>query len=762
MKKIPCCILVIFAFMLSAKAVAQQPVTQRAMATKINYKHAERLVWDSLYNKVYHLSVTPNWFTNAKGFAYRAHTEQGNQFYAVTFANGRRKKAFSLKELSKKVGQLTGHKIAAENFSPDNFEWKDKNRVTFSYHRKKYELNTKNGHLKRLPKKHKNDRSKNTSVSPNGKGEVFLKNYNLYYKNLENDKTYPLSADGKKFYIYGSTYGWNETMVGENAGPEPRLSVSWSPNSQKIVTQITDARHGEKMYLLNWSIDSLYRPQLMSYYRASPGDTQDLKYIPLIYNVQTQRKIKIDLPKLPHYLAVNLHWMKDGKHLYGVYNHRGYKTMDVIEVDAQTGAVRTVYTENSKTNIDYKTLFRFVEEANVAFITSEKTGWKQLYLLHWDTGKLQPVTHGKYVVKAIKAIDVKNHVVYFTAAGRKKGINPYFESLYKVNFDGTGLTLLTPEPVNHEVSISPNMRYFVDNSSTATKPTVSYLRSTKNGAVIAKIDEAVIDDVLKIGWRFPTVFTVTARDGKTTLYGALWKPANFDPHKKYPIVDYTYTGPHMHVFPNTFKDGLYGLYNSAQALADLGFIVMEVDGMGSAGRSKAFHEVSYGHLGHNLKDHVLAIQQLGKRYSWIDTTRVGIYGHSFGGYDAAHALEVYHNCYKVAVSESGDHDWRMEKAWYPEMYAGWPVGAVYQNQSNVTLAPQMKGKLLLIHGGIDENVNPSATFKLAQALIDAGKYFDMLILPSERHHFKQKYVPYVRKKRWKFFVQHLIINPPNK
>ena len=256
------------------------------------------------------------------------------------------------------------------------------------------------------------------------------------------------------------------------------------------------------------------------------------------------------------------------------------------------------------------------------------------------------------------------------------------------------------------------------------------------------------------GWQPPEVFTVTARDGKTTLYGALWKPTNFDPSNSYPIIENSYTGPHTQVFPRDFRRA----FNN-QSLAELGFVVMQVDGLGSSGRSKAFHNYSYKNLGGNLADHIGAISQLGKRFTWLDTTRVGIYGHSAGGYDAGHAVLAYPDVYKVAVASSADHDHRMEKAWWPEMYMGWPVDSAYHLQSNITMAANLKGKLLITHGGIDENVNPSATFKLAEALIKADKQFDMLILPSQRHGYGP-YWNYFTKTRWNYFIKHLLQKDP--
>jgi dipeptidyl-peptidase-4 len=283
--------------------------------------------------------------------------------------------------------------------------------------------------------------------------------------------------------------------------------------------------------------------------------------------------------------------------------------------------------------------------------------------------------------------------------------------------------------------------------------TTTVLRKAATGEIVAEIGSADVSGI--DGWKPPEIFSALAHDGKTAIYGALWKPGNFDPSKKYPIIDNSYTGPHTQVFPRDFRQAF-----SNQSLAELGFIVMRVDGLGSSGRSKEFHNYSYKNLGGNLEDHVGAIQQLGKRFEWIDTTRVGIFGHSAGGYDAGHAVLAYPEFYKVAVASSADHDHRMEKAWWPEMYMGWPVDSAYHLQSNITMAGNLKGKLLITHGGKDENVNPSATFKLAEALIQADKQFDMLILPSQRHGYQGQFGKYFTKTRWNYFVEHLLGTTP--
>jgi dipeptidyl aminopeptidase/acylaminoacyl peptidase len=386
-------------------------------------------------------------------------------------------------------------------------------------------------------------------------------------------------------------------------------------------------------------------------------------------------------------------------------------------------------------------------------ITSERSGWRQLYLLDIKSKSLAPLTSGNYYINDILHIDTSRQIVFFTASGKDLSRNPYHQYLYKMNLNDGKISLLTPENANHDVSIAPDGNYYIDNMSTLSQATVSRLKSTGTASNIVEISKANIMALDSMSYISPETIKAIGRDGHTELYGALWKPSHFDPNKKYPIIDQSYTGPHTFMYPRNF---ISGLARSNQALAELGFIVLTVDGMGTANRSKAFHNVSYKNMGKNLEDHRLAILQLGRKYSWIDTTRVGIFGHSAGGYDAGHAVLEYPDFYKVAVASSADHDFRMEKDWWPEMYMGWPVDSTYHFVSNITMAGNLKGKLLITHGGIDENVNPSATFKLAEALIRANKEFDMLILPSQRHGYQGQYNEYFTKKKWNYFVQHLL------
>lgn len=739
---------IVFSAILSSIPAASQ--------TEADYARALSFMRDSLIEKSFHHAVSPLWLKDNSGMVYKDKTKNGFVYKLVSFSKMKKEVAFDHEKMASALHHFFKEDFDSKNLSFGSLQWENSKSFSFFRNKKKFRTNLTTYEITEI--ENDNPFSKEESISPDKTHSVFIKGGNLILRKNHSKKETALTTDGNEYLIYGSYYGWDQIMEGENTPPEPNLTARWSPDGTKIVTQLMDSRNAEKMYLLDWSIDSLYKPKLLSYYRGSPADTTVITYSPVIIDVKTGKILKVTI-KQPHFLGLDLQWNKSGTKVYGLYYHRGYKQLDVIEIDADSGEIRTVFTDKSDTNIEYKTQFEYIEEEGLAFLTSEKTGWNQLYRIDWKTGKSQVLAPGNYVIKEIKGIDKKDKTLYFTASGKEDG-NPYFEFLYKMKFDGSGLKLLTPEPMDHQIRISPDFKYFVDNSSTPKDPTISYVRDTKNGKILLQLEKTDIGELTKKGWKLPEIFTTTGRDGKSTIYSAIWKPTHFDENKKYPVIDYTYTGPHTQVVPYNFSKVLFPYaYADIQALAEMGFVVFQIDGLGSAGRSKEFRDWSYGKLGDNLKDHALAIKELGNRFSWIDAHRVGIFGHSAGGYDAAHALLTLNDTYKVAVSQAADHDWRMEKAWWPEMYAGWPVGEYYDEQSNVTLAPDLRGNLLLIHGGIDENVNPSATFKLAEALIKADKYFDMLIVPSGRHGLPKQYEIYLAKKRWNFFLEHLIKTP---
>lgn len=722
--------------------------------TEATYERAAYFLTDHIQKEVYHLEVIPTWIEGEQLFAHTAFTEKGKRFFITHSTTFETKEAFDPELLSDLLKEKTGENLDSKDLPIQFTGVRNSHIVTFRWRNQDWVWNTKENTLSSLPI---NSRNGLESFSPDRKWKAFTRNYNLYVLNLETGAEIQLSTQGKKGLEYASYYGWSDLIEGENGERPDRFMVQWSPDSKKIFTQIVDLRLAEKMYLLDFSKEEKFRPDLLSYYRGSPGDSTVVMYIPVIFDLEKKEEKRILALSAPHFIGIQLRWSEDSQSLSGFHFPRGYKEFHLLEVGAETLAIRKIYTETSPTHINRENIFRKLR--NDQFILgSEKSGWNQLYLMDWKTGKeIQPITTGEYVVNKLSYLDEVNGILYFEASGKEPGRNPYFNHLYRVKLDGTDLQLLTPEDAFHEISISPNGRFAVDNFSKVNQPTQSVLLDLSGGKQLAKISQTDISNLTRKGYQFPVPFTAIAKDQKTEIHAVYFLPTTFDPKKKYPIIDYTYTGPHTSTVPKTFKAGLMG---HQQPMAELGFVVVTVDGLGGFGRSKAFADVSYRNLGDGATDHVLAITQLASKNRFLDITRVGIFGHSAGGYDAARAMLLHPDFYKVGVASAGDHDFRMEKAWWPEMYMGYPVEDYYHEQSNITNASKLKGHLLLAHGGIDENVNPSATFKFAEELIKAGKDFDLFIWPSRAHSFGRPPGDYFTKKRWDYFIEHLLGQKP--
>ncbi|MFQ6032437.1 MAG: prolyl oligopeptidase family serine peptidase, partial [Candidatus Zixiibacteriota bacterium] len=449
---------------------------------------------------------------------------------------------------------------------------------------------------------------------------------------------------------------------------------------------------------------------------------------------------------------------------------RGYKGVNIYEINAATGQVRRVARNENKTMVETAlSRCRVLPELNKLLLTSEQDGWNHIYVYDWKTGKLlRQLTKGQFVVLNIAHVDEKKEQVYFTAAGKEPEQDPYFVHLYRINLDGSEIVNLTPQAAHHDIFLSPDHKYFVDRYSRVDLPSVTVLRQLEDGQDVLKLEKADYSEVEALGWQPPEPFKVKAADGETDIYGLIWRPTNFNPQRKYPVIDATYTGPQAVATPKTIGRALF---HGNTALAELQFICLTVDGRGTARRSKKFHDYSYNNLGGGCLDHVAAIKQLAEKYPYLDTERVGIYGHSAGGYDTVRAMLAWPDFYKVGVSSSGNHDHRMAKAWWPEQYMGYPVGPFYEEQSNITNAGKLEGKLLLVHGEMDENVNPAATLRLVDALIKHNKDFELLILPTCHHGYRGVYGDYFTRKRWDFFVRYLhgveppeysLIQPPEK
>lgn len=725
-----------------------------AQITEDTYHRAEYFLLNSIQREVYHLEVVPSWTEGSRAFIHYTYTRDGKRFFKTDTKTLETTHAFDHEALAEQLEAKTGEKIDPTNLPIERVQATNGKKLSFHWRNHNWVWNFGNGSLESLPVSERNEME---SFSPDRKWKAFSKNYNLYVKNLSTGEEVQLSHDGKKLFEYASFYGWSDLMQGENGERPPHFTVTWSPDSKKIFTQIVDLRTAEKMYLLDFSKDEKFRPELLSYYRGSPGDSTVVHYIPVIFDLEKKTEKKLPSLTSPHFIGINLRWSEDSQKLSGFYFPRGFKEFHLIELDIENPEIRKLYSESSPTHIKRENAFRKLRNGQF-IVSSEKSGWNHLYLHDWATGKeLRQITTGEFVVNKLTHLDEENGVIFFEASGKEAGRNPYFNHLYSVNLDGSNLQLLTPENAYHELYISPDGKFAVDNYSTVNQPTQSVLIDLKEGKRVHKISEADISNLTRRGYRFPEPFTAIAKDQKTEIHGVYFLPTSFNSKKKYPVIDYTYTGPHTSTTPKTFKSALLG---HQQATAELGFVVVTVDGLGGAGRSKAFADVSYRNLGDGTTDHVLAITQLADKVKFIDIDRVGIFGHSAGGYDAGRAMLLHPDFYKVGVASAGDHDFRMEKAWWPEMYMGYPVADYYHEQSNITNAANLKGHLLLAHGGIDENVNPSATFKLAENLIKAGKDFDLFIWPSRDHNFGRPPGDYFTKKRWDYFIEHLMGEKP--
>ena len=734
----------IFVLLLANNSIESQTIS------KEHYQRAVSFMYDNYNNKtVFNLLTTVSWFENNLGLWFIDHSTDGKKYKTFDFDANIVSELFDHTKLAQALSSILEKDIDPTQIAIDNIERYENKNLKLTIDNKEYTIDLNSYTLSEIVEEKQEEVNLLESKSPDGKWIAYTKDYNLYIKSTETEEKFQLSTKGKKGYEYASWYGWFDKMEGENGERPPRFFVNWSEDSKWIATSIVDTRSAEKMYLLDYSIDSLYKPKLLSYYRGSPGDTTMVHLTPVFYNIDSKKEITTTLPTGTHINSVGIEWHKDSGKLLANYSERGYKKEVLKIVDLNDETEEKLIELNSLTNID-NFWYRYLPELQKVIYLAEESGWRQLYVTDLKTNTTKHLTNGEYYINSIVHTDESNKMIYFMASGVDGAMNPYHQQLFKVDFKGKK-SLLTPEKVHHSVDFHKEGNYFVDNYSTINIPTKTVLREAKTGKIITQLTEAKLSDDIPKSWKAPEVFELVAKDGKTTIYGALWKPTDFDPNKKYPIIDVSYTGPHTQVFPK----GYNGIFWN-QSLAEFGFVVMLVDGLGTSGRSKEFHDHSYKNMGKNLEDHVLAIKYLGEKYSWLDESKVGIYGHSAGGYDTGRAMLVFPDVYRVGVASSADHDFRMEKAWWPEMYQGWPVDDTYEEVSNITNAANLKGKLLLVHGGLDDNVNPSATFKLAEALVKADKEFDLLILPSQRHGYVGDYRKYFIKKRWNYFVQHLL------
>jgi dipeptidyl aminopeptidase/acylaminoacyl peptidase len=710
----------LFTIALGTGVAAQPPASAgRAALTTADYARAERFMNYNTTPLVLHAGVRATWLPDDR-FWYRTRTENGEEAVLIDAAH-RMRTACDLAACRERRQETPGSGRGPQ---------------------------------------------RTDAPSPDGKKTAFIRDWNLWVRDLTTGAETALTTDGIKDFGYATdNAGWTRSE---------RPILVWSPDSKKIATFQQDQRNVHEMYLVETRVG---HPTLQAWKYPLPGDKIVTMIQRVVIEIDTGRIVRFQMDPDQHRSSLcddvacrggewaDVQWSDDGGGVAFLSTSRDHTFEQLRVADAATGAVRTVMEERVATFFESgngRVNWRFLPASNEIIWFSERENWGHLYLYDLRTGHLkQPITAGDWNVTELLHVDEQNRLLYFTGVGREKGRDPYFRHLYRAGFDGARIELLTPEDADHDVSMSRSGRYFVDVFSMPDVPPVAVLKDA-DGSTVLPLENADISRLLATGWKPPQPFTVKARDGVTDLYGLMYKPTDLDPSKRYPIVNHIYPGPQTGSVGSRQFSPARG---DAQALAELGFVVVEIDGMGTPWRSKKFHEAYYGEMGDNtLPDQVGGMKQLAERYSWIDIDRAGIYGHSGGGYAAAGAMFRYPDFFKVGISEAGNHDNRSYEDDWGEKWQGLlqsrPDGTTsYDNQANQLVAKNLKGRLLLAHGTLDANVPPYNTLLVVDALIKANKDFDLLLLPNRGHGFGNE--PYMVRRRWDYFVRHLLgAEPP--
>lgn len=602
-------------------------------------------------------------------------------------------------------------------------------------------------------------------LSPDGKKAVFIRDWNLWMRDTATGEETQLTSDGVKDFGYATdNAGWQHS---------DRPIVLWSPDSKKVATFQQDQRKVGEMYLV--PVTNRH-PQLQAWKYPLVGDKNVTMIERVVIDVDQRKVVRLKMPPDQHRSTIcddvscnggweDVQWSGDSKQLAFVSTSRDHRQEWLRVANAETGNIREVMTETApkffESGNDHVN-WKYLWSTDEVLWFSERDGWGQMYLYDGETGKLKnQITHGEGNVTQVLLVNAPERMLYFLGVGKEKGRDPYFRHYYSIRFDGTDMKLLTPENADHEVTPSSDGKYFIDVASTPTEPQTTVVRTT-NGDLVLEVTKQDITRLRAAGWVPLTPITVKARDGQTNLYGFLFKPTNFDPTRKYPIVNNVYPGPQT---GSCGSRSFEPAHRDMQSLAELGFVVVCIDGMGTPWRSKAFHEYYYANLGDNtIPDQVAGMKELASRFSWIDLERVGIYGHSGGGNATAAAMFKYPDFFKVGIAESGNHDQRDYEDDWAEKWAGLEVNnpdgtSSYDNQANQNYAKNLKGHLLLAHGTMDDNVPPNNTLLVVDALIKANKDFDLLLIPNVAHGYGEA-TPYMTRRRWDYFVRYLAGDTP--
>ena len=758
---------VVLAGTASPSAAQQASGTAAVAVTVADYQHAEKFLAYNTSPLVFH-RVRPTWLPDDR-FWYRDASPEGIQFVLFDPARGTHQPAFDHAKVAAALSAAASKTYEAAHLPFMTFDFSaDQQSISFSLRGQNWKCDLQAYTCASEAKVAVPAAAPSPEVkSPDGKSAAFIRDWNLWLRDIATDKETQLTTDGVKDFGYAT----------DNAGwiHSDRPILLWSPDSKKIATFQQDQRGTGEMYLVETKVG---HPKLEAWKYPLPGDEVVTTIQRVIINLDGPKVIRLQLPPDQHRSTLcddvacrggewaDVEWSPDASHLAFVSTSRDHKHEQLRVADASTGAVRDVFEETVATQFESgngRVNWRYLPASNEIIWSSERDGWSHLYLYDLSTGRLKnQITSGDWAVTQLLRVDEKNRLLYFLADGREKG-NPYFTHFYRIGFDGKNLALLTPEDGNHDVSLSPSGRFFVESASTPDVPRVTVVRDD-TGKLLSTVATEDISRLLAAGWKPPAPIVVKARDGVTDLYGLMFQPTNLDRTRKYPIVNNIYPGPQGGSVTNwSFADAR----GDCQALAELGFVVVQIEGMGNPLRSKKFHDFYFGKMEDNtLPDQIAGMKELAEKYPWIDINRAGIYGHSGGGYAAAAAMFRYPDFFKVGISESGNHDNREYEDDWGERYQGLlvknPDGTTnYDDQANQSLAKNLKGHLLLAHGTMDDNVPPYNTLLVVDALIKANKDFDLLLLPNQHHGYGAESL-YMTRRRWDYFVRYLLgAEPPH-
>ncbi len=739
--------------------VTQAPVKEQASLTVADYQRAEKQLRATTNDLVYGTVQKSTWL-NAHTLAYRTPVAGGYQFKIADLKSQTTKDAFDHQAVAKAL--TNGGELAPTTSLP--FEQvtylESGTKISVNVDKQQYHCIIANASCNKVAKTKK---AHNQVVSPDGTTAAFIRDYNLWVVNTQSGQEKQLTFDGVKDYGYATNNaGWvrSKTPV-----------MLWSPDSKKIATFRQDAREVKSMHLVTTNVG---HPNLDSWKYPLPGDKHIFMMERVVLDVASAKTTWLKTPSDFQRSTITDHVYSRGKMLDVKWNDasdslafasvsRDHSTATLRVADPVSGKVSTVLSEQATTFFESgkgKVNWNYLPETNEVIWFSQRSDWGHLYLYDLTSGKLKnPITQGDWNVQQIRHIDKVNRTIYFTGRGRENS-DPYFNYFYKVQMDGTGLTLLTPELANHTIKLNEAKTHFLDLYSTPNTPEKSQIRDI-NGTVAITLEQSDISDLVATDWRAPEPFVVKDRNGEFDIHGLMYKPSNFDASKKYPVINYLYPGPQSGSIRGRSFVASRG---DNQAMAELGFIVIELDALGTPMRSKKFHEFYYGNMGDSgVPDQISAIKQLGAKNAWMDLDRVGIWGHSGGGFASTNAILKYPDFYKVAVSGAGNHDNRnyadaWGEKWQALLKENDDGTTNYDNQANQLVVDGLKGKLLLAHGTLDDNVPPFNTLIVVDALIKANKDFDLLMIPNVRHGFARS--PYMMRKRWDYFVEHLMGKTP--